>query len=92
VRHDIEKREVGVCVVARQHESTQELIKRFKKKYSKSGLVQELKGRMSYTKPSISKRLKSQAARRLRELEERKKQDRLRKFRRLKHHEVEDQE
>ena len=92
MRHDIEKREIGVCVVVRDHESTQELIRRFKKKYSKSGIVQELKTKMSYTKPSIAKRLKSQAARRLRELEEKKRLDRIRKFRRLKYQDSEDQE
>jgi small subunit ribosomal protein S21 len=92
VKHDIEKREIGVCVVSRNYESTTELIRRFKKKYSKSGIVQELKNRMSYTKPSIAKNLKSQAARRLRELEEKKRLDRIRKFRRLKYQDSEDRE
>ncbi len=48
----------GVCVVRRQGEDGEVLIKRFKKKYMKSGLLQEYKQRMFYEKPSDKKRRK----------------------------------
>lgn len=48
----------GICVVRRQDESDEELIKRFKKKFSKSGLYRELKEKMYFEKPSERKRRK----------------------------------
>lgn len=48
----------GICVVRRPDESPEMLLKRFKKKFSKSGIIQEYKNRMSYEKPSARKRKK----------------------------------
>lgn len=48
----------GVCVVRRKDETIEELIRRFKKKFSKSGIVKELRDRMYYEKPSETKRKK----------------------------------
>lgn len=48
----------GICVVRRPDESVEDLIKRFKKKFAKSGLVRELKDKMYYEKPSVKKRRK----------------------------------
>lgn len=48
----------GICVVCRKGESDDELLKRFRKKYSKSGLAKELRDRMYYEKPSNKKRRK----------------------------------
>ena len=62
----------GICVVRRKNESDDELIKRFRKKYSKSGIARELKERMAYQKPSEKKRRKRMQAQRLREKEEEK--------------------
>ena len=48
----------GICVVRRKGESDEELLKRFRKKYSKSGIARELKERMFYEKPSDKRRRK----------------------------------
>ena len=62
----------GICVVRRKNESDEDLLKRFRKKYSKSGIARELKDRMGYQKPSEKKRRKRMQAQRLREKEEEK--------------------
>lgn len=62
----------GICVVRRKNESDEDLLKRFRKKYSKSGIARELKERMAYQKPSEKKRRKRMQAQRLREKEEEK--------------------
>lgn len=49
---------IGICVVRRKGESDEDLLKRFRKKYSKSGIARELKERMFYEKPSDKKRRK----------------------------------
>lgn len=48
----------GICVVRRKGESDEDLIKRFRKKYSKSGLSKELRERMYFEKPSDRSRRK----------------------------------
>jgi small subunit ribosomal protein S21 len=48
----------GICVVKRDGESDEDLIKRFRKKFSKSGLSKELRDRMSFEKPSQKRRRK----------------------------------
>ncbi len=48
----------GICVVRRKGEDAEDLIKRFRKKYSKSGLSKELRERMYFEKPSDKKRRK----------------------------------
>ena len=48
----------GICVVKRKSETIENLIKRFRKKYSKSGLSKELRERMYFEKPSDKKRRK----------------------------------
>ena len=48
----------GICVVRRKGEDDEDLIKRFRKKYSKSGLAKELRERMAFEKPSNRKRRK----------------------------------
>jgi len=48
----------GICVIRRKGESDEELIKRFRKKYSKSGVSKELRDRMYFEKPSDKKRRK----------------------------------
>jgi small subunit ribosomal protein S21 len=59
-----------ICVVKRDGESVEDLIKRFKKKFSKSGVIKDLKEKMYYEKPSDRKRRKRSQAKRLREKEE----------------------
>lgn len=52
----------GVCVVKRKGESTEELIRRFKKKFSKSGIIKELREKMYYEQPCIAKKKKKAQA------------------------------
>ena len=58
--------EVGICVVKRRNESMNDLIRRFKKKYSKSGLNKEVRDLLAFDKPCIKKTKKSAAAKRAR--------------------------
>ena len=48
----------GVCVVRRDGESDEDFVKRFRKKFSKSGISKEFKDRMYFEKPSDKKRRK----------------------------------
>ena len=62
----------GICVVRRKGESDDDFLKRFRKKYSKSGIARELRERMYFEKPSDKKRRKKAQSKRLREKEEEK--------------------
>jgi len=62
----------GVCVVKRKGESDEDFIKRFRKKYSKSGIAKEVKDRMYYEKPSQKRRRKKAQSIRMIEREEEK--------------------
>jgi small subunit ribosomal protein S21 len=54
---------IGVTV--QESESIDRALRRFKKKYERSGVLKEFKRRTSYTKPSINKRMaRIKAARR----------------------------
>lgn len=64
------KKEEGIVVFLQSGETTESLVRRFKKKYSKSGIPKESKDRMQYLKPSIARKIKQEAARRLRKREE----------------------
>jgi small subunit ribosomal protein S21 len=48
----------GICIVRRKDETSDELVRRFRKKYSKSGLAKEIRDRMFYEKPSDKRRRK----------------------------------
>ncbi len=48
----------GICVVRRKGETNEDLVKRFRKKYSKSGVAKEVRDRMFFEKPSDKKRRK----------------------------------
>ena len=47
-----------IKVVRKDNESAEKLIKRFKKKFEKSGIVKLLKDRRYFEKPSVKKRNK----------------------------------
>ena len=73
----------GICVVKRKGEGDEDFIKRFRKKYSKSGLAKELRERMYFEKPSNKKRRKKAQSIRLLKKEEEKVQklkERAKKF------------
>jgi small subunit ribosomal protein S21 len=65
----------GICVIRRKGETDDELIRRFRKKYSKSGLAKELRDRMYYEKPSEKRRRKKMQSIRLLEREALKQQE-----------------
>jgi small subunit ribosomal protein S21 len=62
----------GICVVRRETESDEDFIRRFRKKYSKSGISRELRERMYFEKPSDKKRRKRAQSIRLKQKEEEK--------------------
>ena len=62
----------GICVVKRKGEDGEDLIRRFRKKFSKSGLAKELREKMYYEKPSDKKRRKKAQSIRLLKKEEEK--------------------
>ena len=53
---------IGVTVNLRKGESVESLIKRFKRKVGKSGILKEVRDRSEYLKPSVRKRKKSNDA------------------------------
>ena len=62
----------GVCVVRRKGESDDDLLKRFRKKFSKSGIAKEVRDRMYYEKPSDKRRRKKAQSIRMQQREEEK--------------------
>jgi len=62
----------GICVVKRKNESDEDLIKRFRKKFSKSGLAKEIREKMYFEKPSNKRRRKKAQSIRLLKKEEEK--------------------
>jgi small subunit ribosomal protein S21 len=76
----------GVCVVKRKDESDESLLRRFRKKFSKSGILKEYKEKMYFEKPSDKKRRKRAQAEQIRRQEEEKRikfqKQQQRKFRR----------
>ena len=51
-------------VVAKEHESIEDLLRRFKTSVSRSGTLQEAKKRKYYMKPSESKKMKKKTKKR----------------------------
>jgi small subunit ribosomal protein S21 len=45
-----------IVVAVKEGESIEKALKKFKKKFEKTGVVRELRGRQKFTKPSIRKR------------------------------------
>ena len=60
----------GICVVKRKGESDEDLVRRFRKKFSKSGLAKEYREKMYYEKPSEKRRRKKAQSLRLLKKEE----------------------
>lgn len=59
----------GICVVRREGESIDKLIKRFKKRCMKDDLLQEIREHIFYEKPSVKKRKKWRKNQKARERE-----------------------
>ena len=64
------EQEAGVYVVLRPGELMPDLLKRFKKKFMKSGLNIEIRNKTFYEKPSLRKKRKRSIAERRRKREE----------------------
>jgi small subunit ribosomal protein S21 len=47
-----------VGIVIQENENIDRAIRRFKKKYERSGILKEVKKRSYFTKPSVKKRMK----------------------------------
>lgn len=47
-----------VGIVIQENENIDRAIRRFKKKYERSGILKEVKKRAYFTKPSVQKRMK----------------------------------
>ena len=45
-----------IVVTLKEGESIERALKRFKKKFEKTGVIRELRSRQAYTKPSVVKR------------------------------------
>lgn len=77
------KEKSGICVVKRNDESDEDLVKRFKRKFAKSGISKEVKERLSFEKPSDKKRRKkAQSIRAIKREEEKVRKAQLRKIKR----------
>jgi len=72
---DNEAGEYGLIVRAREGENFETLMKRFKRKVSKDGIIQEVRNRVFYEKPSIKKARKRRENIQRLKLEESKKFD-----------------
>ena len=68
------RKEKGICVVKRKNESDEALLRRFRKKFSKSGIMKEYKEKMYFEKPSDKKRRKRAQAAQIRRQEEQKRE------------------
>ncbi len=51
-----------IIVQLKEGENIERALKKFKRKYEKTGVVKELRSRQAFTKPSIEKRKKKQHA------------------------------
>ena len=56
-------KEVGIVVIKKDNEDDESLIRRFKKKVNKSGILKDLKKKDYFDKPSMAKRKKKVEAR-----------------------------
>ncbi len=51
-----------IIVQLKEGENIERALKKFKRKYEKTGIVKELRSRQAFTKPSVEKRKKKQHA------------------------------
>ena len=71
-KHFYAEEHSGVCVVRHEGESDDNLIRRFRKKCSRSGISNEIKQRMYFEKPSNRRRRKKAQSIRYKEKEDKK--------------------
>ena len=51
-----------IVVPVKENESIEKALKKFKRKFEKTGVVKELRGRQQFDKPSVLKRLAKERA------------------------------
>ncbi len=51
-----------IVVPVKEGENIEKALKKFKRKFEKTGVMKELRGRQQYDKPSVIKRLKKEHA------------------------------
>ncbi len=51
-----------IIMPIKEGENIERALKKFKRKYEKTGVVKELRARQSFTKPSVKKRIQKQKA------------------------------
>ena len=56
-----------IIIKVKENESIDRALRRYKKKFEKTGVLKEVRKRMYYTKPSVEKREKMKRARRRQE-------------------------
>jgi len=51
-----------IVIPVKEGENIERALKKFKRKFEKTGVIKELRSRQAYTKPSIQKRFEKQRA------------------------------
>ena len=59
-----------IVVPVKEGENIEKALKKFKRKFEKTGIVKELRSRQQFDKPSVTKRLKKERAVYVRQLQQ----------------------
>ena len=59
-----------IVVPVKEGENIEKALKKFKRKFEKTGIVKELRSRQQFDKPSVTKRLKKERAVNLQQLQQ----------------------
>ena len=62
LNHNIFNSNKMIVVPVKEGENIEKALKKFKRKFEKTGIVKELRSRQQFDKPSVAKRLKKERA------------------------------
>ena len=62
LNHNIFNSNKMIVVTVKEGENIEKALKKFKRKFEKTGIVKELRSRQQFDKPSVTKRLKKERA------------------------------
>ena len=62
LNHNIFNSNKMIVVSVKEGENIEKALKKFKRKFEKTGIVKELRSRQQFDKPSVTKRLKKERA------------------------------
>ena len=62
LNHNIINNNKMIVVPVKEGENIEKALKKFKRKFEKTGIVKELRSRQQFDKPSVTKRLKKERA------------------------------